>query len=58
MNKKPGYVFVWPISTRIIHWMIALSFIAAFYTSFHEEELHSHVAFGFIFGVMLIYRII
>lgn len=58
MNRKPGKVFVWPIGTRIIHWMIAISFTTALYTSFHEEQLHSHVALGFIFGIMLIYRII
>ena len=58
MNKKPGYVFVWPISTRIIHWMMALSFTAAFITSFYENRLHDHVAFGFIFLIIIIYRII
>ncbi len=58
MNKKKGYVFVWPISTRIIHWMMALSFTAAFITSFHENMLHNHVAFGFIFLIIIIYRII
>ncbi|QOR61917.1 cytochrome b/b6 domain-containing protein [Sulfurovum sp. ST-21] len=58
MNKKPGYVFVWPIGTRIIHWMMALSFTAAFITSFHKNQLHSHVAFGFIFLIILVYRII
>ncbi len=58
MNRKEGYVFVWPISTRIIHWIIALSFTAAFYSSFTEQYLHYHVAFGWIFGVMLGYRII
>ncbi len=58
MNKKKGYVFVWPISTRIIHWIIALSFTAAFVSSFTEAYLHHHVAFGWIFGVMLGYRIL
>ncbi len=58
MNKKPGYVFVWPIGTRIIHWMMALSFVAAFITSFYEYMLHDHVAFGFIFLIIIIYRII
>jgi cytochrome b len=58
MNKKPGYVFVWPIGTRIIHWLIVISFTTAFITSFHEYRLHDHVALGFIFGIMLIYRII
>lgn len=58
MNRKVGYVFVWPIGTRIIHWMMALSFGAAFFTSFYEHFLHDHVAFGFIFLTIIIYRII
>jgi len=58
MNKRPGYVFVWPIGTRIIHWMIAISFTSAFITSFYEYSLHNHVALGFIFLIMIIYRII
>ncbi|MEA3456086.1 MAG: cytochrome b/b6 domain-containing protein [Campylobacterota bacterium] len=58
MNKRTGYVFVWPIGTRIIHWMMALSFAAAFITSFYEPMLHDHVAFGFIFLTIIIYRII
>lgn len=58
MNKKKGHVFVWPISTRMIHWIIAFSFIASFSTSFTEQYLHYHVAFGWIFGVMLGYRIL
>ncbi|MEA1919118.1 MAG: cytochrome b/b6 domain-containing protein [Campylobacterota bacterium] len=58
MNKKEGLVFVWPVSTRIIHWIIASSFTASFITSFEASYLHYHVAFGWIFGVMLGYRII
>jgi len=58
MNKKKGYVFVWPIGTRIIHWMMALSFATAFVTSFYEHMLHEHVALGFIFLIIIIYRVI
>ncbi len=58
MNKRKGYVYVWPIGTRIIHWMMAISFTAAFITSFQENMLHNHVAFGFIFLIIIIYRII
>ncbi len=58
MNKKSGYVFVWPIGTRIIHWMMALSFTTAFITSFYEDLLHNHVALGFIFLIIIIYRTI
>jgi len=38
--------------------MLAISFTTAFVTSFYEELLHDHVALGFIFGIMIIYRII
>ena len=58
MNRKDGKVFVWPICTRIIHWIIALSFIASFVSSLDKSYLHYHVAFGWIFGVMLVYRIV
>jgi len=58
MNRRLGFVFVWPIGTRIIHWMMAISFATAFITSFYEELLHHHIAFGFIFLIIIIYRII
>lgn len=58
MNKKTGYVFVWPISTRLIHWMMAISFTSAFVTSFYEHLLHEHVALGFIFMIIIVYRIV
>ncbi len=58
MNRKENKVYVWNLSARIIHWMIALSFTSAFITSFYENRLHDHVALGFIFGIMIIYRII
>ncbi|NEW60472.1 cytochrome C [Sulfurovum sp. bin170] len=59
MNRDEGKkVYVWNWGARVIHWMIALSFTTAFVTSFYEELLHDHVALGFIFGVMILYRII
>jgi len=58
MNKSPNKVFVWPMSTRIIHWMLAITFTTAFITSFYEDMLHNHIALGFIFGIMIVYRII
>lgn len=58
MNRKPDKVYVWGLSSRIVHWLFALSFTTAFITSFYEEALHSHVALGFIFLIMIIYRII
>ncbi len=58
MNKRKNQVFVWPIYTRIIHWLIAFSFTFAFIFSLQENLLNLHVAVGIIFGLMLVYRII
>ena len=58
MNKKKDHVYVWPIYTRIIHWLIASSFTLAFIFSLTENLLNLHVAVGIIFGLMLVYRII
>ena len=58
MNKRQNYVFVWPIYTRIIHWLIASTFMSAFIFSLYENLLNLHVAVGIIFGFMLLYRII
>jgi len=58
LNKRKNYVFVWPIYTRIIHWLIASSFALAFIFSLKENLLNLHVAVGIIFGLMLVYRII
>lgn len=58
MNKRKDYVYVWPIYTRIIHWLIASSFTFAFIFSLYENLLNLHVAVGIIFGLMLVYRII
>lgn len=58
MNKKKDYVFVWPIYTRVIHWLIASSFALSFIFSLKKNLLNLHVAVGIIFGLMLLYRII
>ncbi len=58
MNKRKDQVFVWPIYTRIIHWLIAFTFTFAFIFSLYENLLNLHVAVGIIFGLMLVYRTI
>jgi cytochrome b len=57
-NKKENQVYVWPLCTRFVHWLIALSFTTAFILSFFEHRLNYHVGVGIIFGLMLSYRII
>lgn len=56
--NTPKRVFVWPLCTRIIHWIIATSFLLAFITSFFYQWYVWHICFGFIFGVVLLFRII
>lgn len=58
MNRRKDYVYVWPLYTRIIHWLIASSFTLAFIFSLYENLLNLHVAVGIIFGLMLVYRIL
>lgn len=58
MNKVTGKVFVWPLCTRIIHWIIASSFTFSFMSSFNKEYFIFHIAFGYVFGVVLSFRII
>jgi len=58
LNKVKNRVYVWPVYTRIIHWLIAFSFAFAFIFSLKENLLNLHVAVGIIFGLMLVYRFI
>ncbi|MCK9492039.1 MAG: cytochrome b/b6 domain-containing protein [Sulfurimonas sp.] len=58
MNKRKNQVFVWPIYTRVIHWLIASTFTLSFIFSLKKNLLNLHVAVGIIFGLMLVYRII
>lgn len=58
MNQVTGKVFVWPLCTRIIHWLIVASFTFALITSFNKEHFIFHIAFGYVFGIVLSFRII
>lgn len=57
-HHRIGKVFVWPLCTRIIHWIIALSFLSSFLTAFSHKYLLYHLAFGYIFAFVLTFRII
>ncbi len=58
MKTQSDKVFVWPLCTRIIHWIIALSFLFSLLTSFFHHLYTWHIAFGFIFGIVLLFRLI
>ena len=57
-KKRKDLVYVWPLCTRIIHWMIALSFTFSYLSAFHHQYFSFHIAFGYIFGLMLLFRLI
>lgn len=58
MHQKKGLVYVWPLCTRIIHWMLALSFLFSFITAFFHHYFTLHSAFGYLFGVILLFRLL
>jgi len=58
MNQRSHEVFVWPLCTRIIHWIIAFSFFLSFATSFDHQLFRWHLSFGLIFGIVLLFRIV
>lgn len=57
-SHRKGLVYIWPLCTRIIHWMIALSFSISFSTSFFHHHFLIHIAFGYIFALMLLFRLL
>ena len=51
MNNK---TYVWSFLGRLSHWLLVISFFACYFTSFYEELLSLHVAFGiFVFAMFL-----
>lgn len=58
MHQKKGLVYVWPLCTRIIHWMIASSFLLSFITAFFHHYFIWHIAFGYVFGIALCFRLL
>lgn len=49
---------IWSITTRISHWLLAISFAIAFITGENEWKMNYHYAFGAIVGGILFFRII
>jgi len=58
MLHKQGFVYVWPLSARIIHWTIALSFSISFVTAFYHTYFTLHLAFGYLFMLSLVFRLV
>ena len=50
-------ILVWDIPTRIFHWILVLCFVVAYLTSESERWQLWHITAGYIFGVLLLFRL-
>lgn len=49
---------VWDFPTRAFHWLLALSFAGAYITSEGERYRDVHIALGYVFGGLLLFRLV
>ena len=49
---------VWDMPTRVFHWTFALSFAGAYLTAESERYRDIHLALGYMFGGMLVFRMV
>jgi cytochrome b len=47
---------IWSLPTRIFHWLLTVGVIGAYFLA--EEYFGIHMAFGFLVGTLLIFRIV
>lgn len=50
--------YIWSLPTRIFHWLLVLGMVAAYIVSEDEELLNLHSSFGYVVGILIIFRII
>lgn len=55
-QKQP--VLVWDFPVRVFHWLLAISFAGAWFTSEGEAQQMVHYAFGYSACVLILFRII
>jgi cytochrome b len=51
-------ILVWDVPTRFFHWSFALSFAGAYLTADSERYREIHLALGYLFAGLLIFRLI
>lgn len=54
----PQRILVWDIPTRIFHWSLALSFAGAYLTAESERYRDIHLALGYVFGALILFRLV
>lgn len=50
--------YIWSLPTRIFHWLLVISLVAAYALSEEEELLNLHTAFGYAVGFLVVFRLI
>lgn len=51
-------ILVWDLPTRVFHWSFALSFAGAYLTAESERYRDIHLALGYVFLGMLVFRLV
>ena len=51
-------ILVWDLPTRVFHWLFALSFAGAYLTAESERYRDVHLALGYVFAALLIFRLV
>jgi cytochrome b len=58
VSEAPSRILVWDIPTRIFHWLLVLCFVVAYLTSESERWQLWHVTAGYVFGALLLFRLV
>lgn len=56
--ETQGRILVWDIPTRLFHWSLVLCFVIAYLTSESERWQVWHVTAGYVFGLLLLFRLV
>lgn len=51
-------ILVWDLPTRVFHWSFALSFAGAYLTAESERYRDVHLALGYVFAALLVFRLV
>jgi cytochrome b len=58
VTTNQSRILVWDIPTRFFHWSLVLCFVVAYLTSESERWQLWHVTAGYLFGALLLFRMV
>jgi cytochrome b len=50
--------YIWSLPTRLSHWLVVIALVVAYILGGEEEYINTHVAFGYLAGTLVLFRII